>query len=111
MRRLARSRFIAVLILGLLGLAGCGGGSKKDTKAGVPTSISFSPSSLSLTVGGVQGLTAQVLDGNGAAISTAKITFSSSNTAIATVSSAGLVCAGTWDANNIVCTPGPVGNA
>ncbi len=100
-----------IILLVSLGLSGCGGGNK-DTKAGVPTSISFSPSSLSLRVGGVQGLSAQVLDGNGNAIATATVTFSSANPSIASVSSSGLVCAGTWDSTTtpIVCTPGSVGS-
>ncbi len=35
----------------------------------------------------------------------ADITFSSSNTALAQISSGGLICAGAWDANIITCTP------
>jgi hypothetical protein len=108
MRRYSRSFTLAVLFPALLGLAACGGGGNKSGTA--PASIGTSPASLSLTAGGVASITAVVLDGNGSIVLGANIAFASSDTSIATVSSTGLVCAGTWDANNIVCTPGPTGN-
>jgi hypothetical protein len=109
MRRYSRSFVLAVLFPALFGLAACGGGSKKSGTE--PASISTSPAALSLTAGGVANISALVLDGNGSIVLSANIAYASSDTSIATVSSTGLVCAGTWDANYIVCTPGPTGNA
>ena len=108
MRRYSRSLTLAVLVPALFGLAACGG-SKRANSA--PASISVAPVTLSLTTGGVASLTPTVLDGDGFVVTSATFTFASSDASIATVSSAGLVCAGTWDANNIVCTPGPTGHA
>jgi hypothetical protein len=99
---------IAILILAVA-LAGCGGGSSSANK---PSSVVVIPTTLSLNLGGVAGISATVVDSNGAAVSTpGTITYTSSNTAVATVSSAGSVCAGTWDANFIVCTPSQPGTA
>lgn len=57
----------------------------------VLTSVSLSPSSVTLNVGATQQLTANPIDQNSAAFSGAGVTYSSSNTAVATVSSSGLV--------------------
>lgn len=104
-----QSALLSVLLLLVATLPGCGG-SKSNTNT--PTTVSVSPTTLSLTLGGVAGLTTTLLSSSGTAVSaTEKITYSSNNTAVATVSSGGSVCAGTWDANNIVCTPGQVGTA
>src|SRR5271167_4977022 len=97
-------RFSAVTVLTALltvfclsFLAGCGGSS---TKPPVVTSISLSPATLSLNEGGVGTVSASALGPLGTII-VADITFTSSNTSIATISSAGLVCAGQWDSSFI----------
>jgi hypothetical protein len=88
-------------LLFTMALAGCGGGSSTSTK---PNAVHVNPTSLSLNLGNVGSVSATVVDSNGAAVSNPPtITFASSNTAVATVSTAGLVCAGAWDANFIVC--------
>ncbi len=98
-------------------LAGCGGGKKTTTGAGVPTSISLSLSSVSLNMGNYTTVAATVLDGSGVQINPAitpiQLTFSSSNPAVASVTPTVVsgataittVCAGGWDANFVVCSP------
>jgi hypothetical protein len=55
-------------------------------------------------LGNVAAISAQVTDSSGAVVSSpGTFTYSSSNTAVATVSTAGAVCAGRWDTNFIVC--------
>ncbi len=104
-------RFLVCLSLSIfmILLAGCGHG--KSTSS-APASVSVTPSTLSLTAGAVGSVTVQVLNSSGTVVSTSKkTTFTSSNTAAATVSPNGVVCAGTWDANYIVCTPGSTGTS
>lgn len=81
-------------------LAGCGGSSN----ANKVTQVVVTPTALSLNQGGVVGLSAVTEDSSGNTVA-ADLTFTSSNPAVATVSTAGLVCAGVWDANFINCTP------
>lgn len=92
----------------LIALPGCGGGnSTVDTKV---TSINLTPATISLNEGAVAQLSAIALNSAGVTVP-ADITFSSSNTQIATVSSSGLICGGVWDANIINCkaTQGTLG--
>jgi uncharacterized protein YjdB len=56
-------------------------------------SITLSPSTLTLAVGGTQALTATALDAQGNVVSGAAITWSSGNNAVATVSQSGVVTA------------------
>ena len=81
-------------------LTGCGGGT--STKTPVVASIVLTPATISLNEGGVATLSAVAQNSAGATIA-ADITFASSNSNIATVSSGGLVCGGVWDANIINC--------
>jgi hypothetical protein len=67
-------------------------------------SITLTPATISLNEGGVAGISAVAQNSSGTNIA-ADITFTSSNTSIATVSSGGLVCAGAWDAIFVNCTP------
>ncbi len=80
----------------------------------VPANIVLSPANtVSLDVGSAtQTFTASPQNSKHTAITT-PVTFLSSNTAILTVASNGLACAGTWDslASPQICTPGPVGVA
>jgi Big-like domain-containing protein len=93
--------YAAIAVVLIILLAGCGGSSSSTT---TPNTITPTPSSLSLNLGDVASISAFVTDskGNGVANPPA-FTYSSSNTAVATVSTAGAVCAGKWDANFIVC--------
>lgn len=89
-----RSAILAVLLLSIcVLLIGCGGGSNK---AAVVSQIILSPTSLSLNSGDVAQIQAIPESSSNAQVS-ANITYSSSNSAIVTVSNAGLVCAGVWD--------------
>ena len=62
----------------------------------------LSPTSISLNQGAVTGISAVALNASGTTVA-ADITFSSSNTAIATISTGGLICGGVWDTNFINC--------
>jgi trimeric autotransporter adhesin len=103
MRQFSAARCLAALIsLGsLVWISGCGGA----PAVGTPTaaSIVLSPSTLSVNEGQVVTLTATALDYNGNTV-VVDMTFSSSNPALASVSSGGLVCGGQFDSGNIVCT-------
>ena len=107
----------AVLILVVFAaalLTGCGGGgSSKSSSSTAAASIALSASSLSLNQGDVTTITASVLDSSGAALaSPPTVTFASDAPTVATVgSTTGSICAGVWDANFVVCTPGPAGTA
>src|SRR5581483_9228324 len=96
-----RTTTLIVVILALSALIGCGGHSSTTTNTNV---IQVSPSPLSINLGDVAALSSTIVDSTGAAVTTTStFTFSSANPAVATVSSGGLVCAGKWDANFIVC--------
>jgi hypothetical protein len=110
---IVRLAFIFIVISFIAALAGCGGsGPTTNTVFPVPANILLSPANtLSLDVGSAnQAFTATPENSKHTAIST-PVTFLSSNTAILTIASSGLVCAGTWDsiAAPQICTPGPVG--
>lgn len=95
------------------GLAGCSSSSVKSTNFPVPANVTLSPStSVSLDVGGIQTFSASAHSPQGGTL-LEPISFQSSNTAVVTVASNGLACAGTWDSltSPTVCTPGPVGSA
>ena len=108
MRRLAGGGSILVLIF-TLGLSGCGGGGNSSGGVIKPviTKVTLSPSSLSMELGALAQVSVLAEDASGKAIFTATPTFSSSNTAVATISNSGVVCAGTWDSltTPVVCTP------
>jgi hypothetical protein len=89
-------------------LASCGGGSKSSTST-TPASIQVNPTSFSLNHGDVVSLTStQVLDSTGTPLTTQPtFIFSSSNASVVTVTASGAVCAGVFDANNIVCQVQP----
>jgi hypothetical protein len=94
-------------------IAGCGGGTVT-----VPTptvaSIVITPNPVSLEQGKFVALTATALDSTGAALTGGSFTWSSSNPAIADITtSTGAVCGGKWDSLTAptVCTPGPAGTA
>ena len=85
-------------------LASCGGGSSSNPTTNTPTTITATPSSLSLTHGDVASVSISVANSSGNAITpTPTVTYASANPALVTVTSAGLICAGVFDSNNIVC--------
>jgi hypothetical protein len=99
---------LAVAILALWSVSGCGGGAK----AGVPIypgRVNLSPGSItSLVLGGTLNFTASVQTATGTNIST-PITFSSSDTSVLTLAPNGVACAGHWDVAFTTCTPGGTG--
>ncbi|MBZ5648504.1 MAG: hypothetical protein LAN37_14915 [Acidobacteriia bacterium] len=72
--------------------------------------MSISPSPISLTLGETLQATASVYDANNNLLSGQTITWSSNDPTRLTVSTTGLLCAGTWNANFTVCTAGTAGN-
>lgn len=98
-------RFAALGLAVILSLiwSGCGGGSA------VATQIALTPTAMSLHWGETRQLAAQPEDASGNALATQAVTYSSSNSAIASVTSTGVICGGSWDAAGIVCSaPSPL---
>jgi leishmanolysin/Big-like domain-containing protein len=86
-RRTAGATLLLVLVLAV---AGCGGG----TEPRIPTTAALSASTVSLAaIGQTAQLTATITDQNGNAIGSPELAWTSANTAVATVSSSGLVSA------------------
>ncbi len=109
MRQFSAAQWLAALLslVLLASIAGCSGG---GVKTAVASSITLAPSSLSLNEGQVLTVTATALDSTGTVIAV-DFTFSSSNPALASVTGAGAVCGGSFDANGIVCSPNQDGQA
>ncbi len=109
MRQFSAANVLAALIclFFLISIAGCSG-----TGVTTPTaaSITIAPSTLSLNEGQVTAVTATALSSSGTVIAV-DYTYSSSNPALASISAAGAVCGGQFDANNIVCSPNGDGTA
>jgi hypothetical protein len=78
-------------------LLGCGGG----TAIG-PLNVNLLPAAVSLNFGATAQITAQALGAENSAVTPPDLSYSSDNPAI-TVSPAGLICAGQWDANFVNC--------
>ena len=104
----------ALLILQIAGLAGCGSSNAiRTTNFPVPATVALNPTpNLSLEIGTNQAFSAGALNASGQPL-TEPLSFQSSNTAVVTVATNGLACAGTWDSlsNPQICTPGAVGVA
>jgi hypothetical protein len=93
-------------VAGSLLVAACGGG-PTDTR--IPGAISVSPTSVALdAVGETQQITATVTDQDGGTIPSPSITWSSSNTGVATVTGSGLVSAAGSGTAVITATAGSV---
>lgn len=90
--------FIA-LFFSFMAMAGCGGSKAANTTVAV---VTVSPASISLVAGQVISLSASAVNSANGSVATT-FTFNSSNTSIATISPAGLVCAGVWDSIFVVC--------
>ena len=99
---------VAVAILSLWSIAGCGGG----TKAGpalFPGRVILTPAIISsISLGATVGFTASVQTTSGTNLNV-PVTYSSSNTSILTLSPNGVACAGHWDNGFTTCTPGGTG--
>ena len=106
--------FAVLMTLALtVGLAGCSSSSVRATTFPVPANVTLSPSaSVSLDLGGTQAFSGSAHNPQGGII-IEPISYSSSNTAVVTIASNGLACAGTWDSLTApaVFTPGAVGTA
>jgi len=91
------------MLLGVLFLslaAGCGGSSSSNNNT--VASVTVSPATISLVAGQVVSINAAAVNAAGNPVNTT-FTFNSSNTNIATISPAGLVCGGVWDSLFVVC--------
>ena len=112
MGRVKVSLLAALGVALLASLSACGG-SKGSTGPQLPASVTLSPSTGSLDVGGTLGFTATARDRSKNILGNVAFTFTSSNPAILTVSATGVACAGTWDSLTIprICTPGGAGIA
>ncbi|MEO6120390.1 MAG: hypothetical protein ABIP12_06845 [Terriglobales bacterium] len=103
--------FLLVLMAVVI-MPGCGGGS--DSTPTPPdntiTAIDTNPVTLSMEFGQVLVLSAVARNAAGETV-IQSFTFKSDNTALVNVSPGGNVCAGTWDATFIVCTPGTTAGA
>jgi len=95
---------ITVLVVLVLALFGCGGSNPSNADATKVLKIVVSPPSISMNRGDVLQLSVATL-GNLDGPVTADVAYTSSNPNIVGVSTTGDLCAGTWDANFIVCTP------
>src|SRR5437763_1740064 len=103
---------VITMSLILAGLLGCGK-SSSTTNFAKPASITLTPTpTASIDIGTTQAFSGVAHNFAGRTI-TEPISFLSSNTAVVTVASNGLACAGTWDSLTapMVCTPGPAGVA
>ncbi|HEX4606479.1 MAG TPA: hypothetical protein VH724_20945, partial [Candidatus Angelobacter sp.] len=101
----AASMALGVLFLSIV--AGCGGSSSRNNTV---ASVTVSPATISLVAGQVVSISASAVNATGNAVSTT-FTFNSSNTNIATISPAGLVCGGALDSLFVVCNDtDPLGN-
>lgn len=99
MRRFVLSTGFALLVSAVL--AGCGGSSTKTNNA--VTQITATPTTLSINSGDVAS-PSFIAENSANTPVAANLTFTSSNTNVATVSNAGAVCGGQWDATFVVCT-------
>ena len=111
MRHLSAAQLAAALVsLLCLGVwAGCSGTGSSTTNPGV-TKILMTPATVSVNVGQVVKVTGTPQNDSGATV-VADVSYSSSNPAQLSISPAGYVCGGVWDANFITCTalPGNTG--
>jgi protocatechuate 3,4-dioxygenase beta subunit len=90
--------------VGVVALAACGG----TTEPPAPAAITVTPATLSFSArGATKQLTAAVTDQHGNALPNATVTWSSNNTAVATVTSSGLVASVGNGTTQIVAAAGP----
>jgi hypothetical protein len=110
---MVRSALILIATGFIAALTGCSSSSPtRNTVFPVPANIILAPANtVSMDVGTAnQTFTATPQNSKRSPITT-PVSFLSSNTAVLTIASSGLACAGTWDSLTVpqICTPGPVG--
>jgi alpha-tubulin suppressor-like RCC1 family protein len=88
---LALPLWLAAVVL--LGITSCGGNGGSNAPPEPVASVTIVPSTLSLTVGQTQQLTAVLRDAAGAELSGRAVTWTTSDAAVATVSTSGMVSA------------------
>ena len=99
---------LAVAVLALWSVSGCGGGAKHGTPI-FPGRVILTPGvDSSLLLGSTLNFTASAQTTTGVNIST-PITFTSSDTSVLTLAPNGVACAGRWDVAFSYCTPGNSG--
>lgn len=81
---------VASLIAFAFLLQACGGGGSSSSTSSTVASVAVTPTSSSVSVNGQQTFTANALDSNGQAVAGQTFTWTSSNTAVATITSAGV---------------------
>jgi hypothetical protein len=89
---------LLLLIMGAIWL-GCGGGRASS----LAVNLTLTPIAASLNRGATAQITVTALDANNVAVAAPPLAFHSSNPAAITVSPAGLICAGQWDASFVNC--------
>lgn len=112
---IVRLAFIFIVVSLIAALTSCGGsGPTTNTTFPVPANITLSPANtVSLDLGSATQIFTATPQNSKRVTITTPVSFLSSNTAVLTISSSGLACAGTWDSITApqICTPGPVGVA
>ena len=105
-------KFVAVVLCGaasLFALAGCGGGggggsAGNSSGSSSVASITVSPATGGIDTGTTQQFTATAVDASGNAVTGSTVTWSSSNTAVATISSSGMATAVAAGTTNITAS-------
>lgn len=112
MQRYFSYGFFMLALLTVANLSGCGGGGGDNKNAPDKTvaTVDVFPASLSMEFGQVMALSAVARNAAGETL-IQTFTYKSDNTAVVTVSTGGNVCAGTWDATFVVCTPSTTAGA
>jgi hypothetical protein len=101
---------LAVAILSIGSIAGCGKGRPKGGSPIFPGRVNLTPSNnTSVELGGVLSFIASAQTASGTNIASSSFTYTSSDTSILTLAPNGVACAGHWDLNYTVCTPGNSG--
>lgn len=102
MRRFSPEYFLlAALLVFVTFWAACGGGTPT---ANVVDKITINSPTVSLNQGDVYPLSVTASTASGST-ALAVLHYTSSDTTLLSISTSGLICAGQWDANFIVCTP------
>lgn len=94
-------------------LAACGGGKSATTTVGAATTVTLSPSPISIDLGQVVNTGVEARDANANLVNAVTITYETSAPNVAQVANNGAICGGRWDSLTVpvVCTPGNVGTA
>ena len=90
---------MALIVLFVSLMAGCGGSKKANTTV---AQVRIAPATLSMVAGDVVAINASAVNSDNSSVATT-FTFNSTNTSIATISPQGNVCAGVWDSAFVIC--------